>query len=457
MRLFKVNKGLLSVFMPFILLFAAGNAVGARIPTEVMVNKSVVLNLNNPAERISVANPSMADILLLTPKVVQINGTSIGETTLIIWEKGNEKPSFFDLKVVGDQGVIDSRIKEMAPKDSIVVQYVNDTVVLSGNAANEQTRKKAEDMAKLYSPKVLNHITINDPQQVVLHVKVAQVDKSALRKLGVSGMIKGRSGEGFYNLIGVPNGSATGSQTIITSSGTQTSGTTGSGTGISGNVPGLGSFNPVEAFTAGVSYFPGGIGAVLQALTTRNLAKVLAEPNLLVKSGQKGEFLAGSKIPYQVVVSTGGTAAVQIQFIDVGIKLNFAPEVMENGTIALKIEPAEVSTIQGTLAVNGYPIIDTRTVKTFAELKDGESLVLAGLLSESEIKTMSKIPILGDIPILGALFRSTSKDIEEKELVFFITPNLVQPAAPGVKIELPTDKKPTPQEEKEMQWMPRGN
>src|SRR6266540_3676215 len=305
MRLFKVNKGLLSVFMPFILLFAAGNAVGARIPTEVMVNKSVVLNLNNPAERISVANPSMADILLLTPKVVQINGTSIGETTLIIWEKGNEKPSFFDLKVVGDQGVIDSRIKEMAPKDSIVVQYVNDTVVLSGNAANEQTRKKAEDMAKLYSPKVLNHITINDPQQVVLHVKVAQVDKSALRKLGVSGMIKGRSGEGFYNLIGVPNGSATGSQTIITSSGTQTSGTTGSGTGLSGNVPGLGSFNPVEAFTAGVSYFPGGIGAVLQALTTRNLAKVLAEPNLLVKSGQKGEFLAGSKIPYQVVVSTG--------------------------------------------------------------------------------------------------------------------------------------------------------
>jgi pilus assembly protein CpaC len=138
----------------------------------------------------------------------------------------------------------------------------------------------------------------------------------------------------------------------------------------------------------------------------------------------------------------------------VGVKLFFNPEVMDNGMIRLKIDPAEVSSIAGTLAVNGYPIIDTRSAKTNVELKDGESLIIGGLLSEEAINTMSKIPILGDIPILGALFRSTQKDIKEKELVFFITPKLMKPTPPGVKTELPTDKRPTEQEEKELRWIP---
>ncbi len=156
------------------------------------------------------------------------------------------------------------------------------------------------------------------------------------------------------------------------------------------------------------------------------------------------------------MTSTGGTATTSIVFVDVGVKLNFAPEVLDNGMINLKIDPAEVSSIQGTLQVNGYPIIDTRDVRTNVELKNGESLILAGLLSENQIRTMSKIPILGDIPILGALFRSTEKDIEEKELVFFITPKLIKPTAAGVKTKLPGEGRPTPQEEKELQWIPMG-
>ncbi len=160
---------------------------------------------------------------------------------------------------------------------------------------------------------------------------------------------------------------------------------------------------------------------MLKALVTKNLAKVLAEPNLLVKSGEEGKFLAGSKIPVSVLSSVGGASTPSIYWIDVGVKLNFKPEVLENGLISLKIEPAEVSSISGTLAVNGYPIIDTREVRTNVQLKDGESLVLAGLLQEETIKTMSKIPIWGISPI-RALFRSTQDDIKEKELVFFITP-----------------------------------
>jgi pilus assembly protein CpaC len=454
MRLPEVMKHSLSFAVLFLLLFCAGGAF-AGIPTEVVISKSVLLNLKNPAQRISVANPAIADVQLISPRQVQINGTALGATSMIVWERGGEKPTFFDLKVIGDQALIESQIKEIAPNDSITVQYANDTVILSGKTTKNKTREKADQIAKAYSSKVLNYITVDDPQQVLLQVKVAQVDRTSLKQLGISWMVKGRSAEGFVNLIGAPNGGSTASTTTTASGFTSTQ--TGSGTGISGNIPGLGSFNPLDAFTGGVSYFSSGIGAVIQALADKNLAKLLAEPNLLVKSGEKGEFLAGSKIPYNIVTSTGGTATTSIYFVDVGVKLNFAPEVLDNGMINLKIDPAEVSSIAGTLQVNGYPIIDTRDVRTNVELKDGESLVLAGLLQEDQIRTLSKIPILGDIPVLGALFRSTEKDIREKELVFFITPKLIKPTASGVKTKLPTDGRPTPKEEKEMEWIPLGS
>jgi len=198
------------------------------------------------------------------------------------------------------------------------------------------------------------------------------------------------------------------------------------------------------------------VGAVLQALSTKGLAKILAEPNLLVTSGQEGNFLAGSRIPYSVLISSGGASTSSIVFETVGVKLRFKPDVLESGLINLKIDPAEVSSIAGTLAVNGYPIIDTRDVRTSVELRDGESLVLAGLLQEEQIKNMSKIPVLGDIPILGALFRSSQDDIREKELVFFITPKVVRPTPPGIETPLPTDEELTPEEAEEFRWMPLG-
>jgi len=433
-------KGISTLLIAFFCIAFSGSAWGG-VPTEVIINKSVLINLKNPAERISITNPAIADLVLLSPTQFQLNGLAMGSTSLIVWEKGVNNPVFFDVYVVGDLVQLESLIKDMTPNDTIKVDHAKDSILLSGKAANQETAYMAVLVAKSYAPNVINNIRINDPQQVVLHVKVAQVDRTALKKIGISYFQKGKTAEGFLNLIGAPSSNSSSSST--------------SNSGIVGNAPGLGSFNPLDAFTAGVSYFPGGVGAVIQALTTKGLAKILAEPNLLVKSGQKGEFLAGSKIPYAILQSTGGTTATTIQFIDVGVKLNFAPVVMENGMIALEINPAEVSNVQGTLAVNGYPIIDTRTIKTFAELKDGESLVLAGLLSEQETKTMSKVPLLGDIPVLGALFRSTEKDLTEKELVFFITPKIVKPLSPDAKFEFPTDKS-NAEMERELNWIPLG-
>ena len=433
---------LLSIQISLLLLLNAGVVFGGVL-MPVVVNKSVLLTLNNPARAVTITDPDVIAVPEpLQRKQLLINGKKIGSTNLIVWEENVEKPTFFDIQVVGDRDPIESQIREYAPDDEIAVQFVKETLVLSGSVANEQTSKKAEEIAKAYAAKVLNHITIDSPQQVLLQVKVAQIDKTSLKKLGISAIVKGSKAEGFTNLVGSPS--------------TETS--TSAPPGINGKGPsGIGGFDPLETFQLGVSYFPSGIGAVLQALSTKGLAKILAEPNLLVKSGEEGNFLAGSRIPYSVLVSAGGVATSSIVFETVGIKLKFKPEVMENGLIKLKIDPAEVSSIAGTLAVNGYPIIDTRDVRTTVELRDGESLVLAGLLQEEQIKTMSKIPLLGDIPILGALFRSTQDDLTEKELVFFITPKIAQPNAPGVKTVLPTDQELTPEQEKELRWIPLGD
>jgi pilus assembly protein CpaC len=426
-------------------LFAASAASAlAGVPTTVILNKSVLLNLKHSARYVTVADKEIVDIPdPLRRNQLLINGKKIGSTNLIVWEEGVEKPTFFDIVVLGDQETVESAIRERAPKDAISAQYVNDTLVLSGTVANELTARKAEEVAKAYATKVLNHITVDSAQQVLLQVKVAQVDKTSLKALGISTIVKGSTAEGFTNLVGAPSSKNSG--------GTGRSGLSG----ISGIAQTLGSFDPLDSFSAGVAYFPAGIGAVLQALSTKGLAKLLAEPNLLVRSGQEGHFMAGSRIPYNVLVSTGGSTTTSIVFEDVGVKLRFKPVVLESGSINLKIDPAEVSSIAGTLQVNGYPIIDTRDVSTSVELKDGESLVLAGLLQEEQIKTMSKIPMLGDIPILGALFRATHDETREKELVFFITPKLVRPSPQGGEPLLPTDK-PTDEEEKELKWMPLG-
>jgi len=458
------------------------------VATEVVVNRSVLLNLQQPSKRVSVAAPDIAELVVISPSQLQINGKKVGTTTMIVWDKSG-KTSFFDLHVKGDSEQLQSQIDRIAPHDSIRVEYADDTIVLSGKAAHEHTAAKAVQLARAYASKgagtapgqpadtplddnvtsyqgnpsfdsaasrakgssepalkVINQIEVEQPQQVLLEVKVAQVDKSALKTLGLSLLIKGTSGEGFSNLVGAPFPNTT----LLPQFGNQ---------GLNANSSGLGALNGasgvgLDAYQLGVSVFKPGIGALLKALVTKNQAKVLAEPNLLVRSGQVGKFLAGSKIPISYVSGVGALSATSIQFIDVGVKLNFKPEVLENGLISLKIDPAEVSSVSGTLSVNGYPIIDTKEVRTQVQLKEGESLILAGLLQKDTVKTMSKIPILGDIPILGALFRSTQDDVTEKELVFFITPRLATPNAPGAKPELPTDRPLTPEQERDFKWIP---
>ncbi|HWR59077.1 MAG TPA: type II and III secretion system protein, partial [Thermodesulfovibrionales bacterium] len=231
-------------------------------------------------------------------------------------------------------------------------------------------------------------------------------------------------------------------------------GDVGGGTKVS---PGIGSFD-VGALSPqiGVGLFRSSVAAVLKALAAKDYAKILAEPNLVVRTGEMGKFFVGTRIPVQQVSGIGAAQTVSITFEEVGIKLNFSPEVLDTGVIRLKIDPAEVSNITRFLTLQGIiaPEIDKRSVSTSVDLKDGESLVLAGLLSEEMKKSIQKLPIFGDIPILGAIFRSTHDELSQKELAFFITPHLVKPAPAGIKTELPQERRLTRGEEKDFDWIP---
>jgi len=443
----------------------------AAIPVYVAVDKSTLLTIKEPSKRVSISNPKVAELNLISPTEALINGKKIGITSLVVWDSKG-RTSFFDIIVTGDISQLQEQIKEVAPNDDIRAEMASDSIILSGHAKNQQTIEKVVRLAQAYagasevkstttyqggaakesaesSGKVINNIIIEEAQQVLLEVRVAQLDKTKMKELGISTLIKGRDGEGFTNLVGAPSGEVQTTNFIGRGVSTKAE-------GIAGNVPGISAITPLDPFQIGVSYFPAGIGAVLKALTSKNLAKVLAEPNLTVRSGEKGNFHVGTKYPIQTVTGTGANATVSIYYEEIGIRLNFAPTVLETGAIRLKIDPAEVSSITDFVRLENLvaPIIDARTVTTSVDLKHGECLILAGLLSEDMKKNISKIPVFGDIPILGALFRSTTDEMSQRELVFFITPKLVSPMAPGSKPELPGEKPLTPEEEREFQWIP---
>lgn len=421
------------------LLLWASYAIGA-IPIEVTIGKESILSLKNPSERISLASPDIADIKLTSPTEIVINGKKPGITSLIIWDLDGKK--FYDVIVSDYTNVrktesLQAQIKGISPDADVKIYMVGDTIVLTGNLKNEVTKKKIEVLALNYYPKVTNLLSIEEAQQVVLEVRVAQIDKTKLKDLGISALTKQNTWE-------------------LTTPGlfASPSGTVGGGTKVG---PGIGSFDVgTLSPQIGIGLFRSSVAAVLRALAEKDYAKILAEPNLVVRTGETGKFFVGTRVPVQEVTGVGSAATPSITFEEVGIKLNFAPEVLDTDVIRLKIDPAEVSNITRFLTFQGIvaPEIDKRSVSTSVDLKSGESLVLAGLLSEQTKRSIQKMPLFGDIPILGAIFRSTHEELDKTELAFFITPHLVKPTPVGIKTILPEERSLTPAEERELNWIP---
>ena len=413
-------------------------ATGAA-PLRVMVGKSLLINTSEKLRRVSVTDPNVADVQVVTPTQILVHGRSAGEVSLLIWDE-LERSRSFDLRVDVDVTAAAEEERSVFPDEQITVTPSRSAIVLSGHVSSEDVMKRAGSIAEAYSKNVVNVLTFGPTgaQEVLLEVKFAEVDRSALTQFGVNflstgvGKTIGTTTTGQFGSLGP--------QRITDSFGTPASPAPNVSTPTTGS--------PTETFTSQqqindvLNLFLFNpelhLGAIVRALQQKNLLQILAEPNLIAVNGKEASFLAGGEFPFPIVQPGQGFTAVTIQFKEFGVKLRFKPVIMPNGNIHLNVTP-EVSTLDfaNALTISGFtvPALSTRRAETEFELQDGQSFVIAGLMDNRVTNLTNKVPGLGDIPILGNLFKSKSFQKSNAELMVLctvhkISPNVQPPPGP---------------------------
>ena len=409
-RYFVVLAAMLLCAFPLVAQEQITNAsfsTGAKeaIPVNVLVGQSRVISFDSPIERFSVSNPEIAEAVLVTSNQVVVNGKAFGQVNFIAWEKGTGRFVVFDVYVRTNLSLIDSQIRALFPKDDIRLSQANGSVVISGTVSDPRIAAQTQAVVEAAGFKTVNLLEspVKDLKQVQLLVRVAEVNRSRIRDLGSSYAYQATPGVG-----GFANGGGPGNVTDITK-------------GVLG-----GTFSGLNLLVLG-----GNMTTMIRALQTQGALRALAEPNLIAMDGQSASFLAGGEYPVPIVQGgAGGLGNVTIVFKEYGVRLNFKPTIIDEDHIRLELEP-EVSTLDFSNGVkfNGFliPALRTRRAHTGVELRDGQSFALAGLLDNSETRSLTKIPGLGDIPILGNLFKSTQFQKNETELMFLVTAQMVKP------------------------------
>ena len=375
------------------------------IPVNVLVGQSRVITFDSPIERFSVSNPEIAEAVLVSSNQVVVNGKAFGQVNFIAWEKGTGRFIVFDVYVRTNLSLIDSQIRALFPKDDIRLSQANGSVVISGTVSDLRIAAQADAVIQAAGFKTVNLLEspVKDLRQVQLLVRVAEVNRTKMRELGSAYAYQASPGVGGFATGGGP-GSVTGVADGILS----------------------GAFSGLNLLVLG-----GNLTTMIRAMQTQGALRALAEPNLIAMDGQQASFLAGGEYPVPIVQGgTGGSTTVSIVFKEYGVRLNFKPTIIDEDHIRLELEP-EVSTLDFANGVkfDGFlvPGLRTRRAHTGVELRDGQSFALAGLLDNSETKSLSKVPGLGDIPILGNLFKSTQFQKNESELMFIVTAQMVKP------------------------------
>jgi pilus assembly protein CpaC len=397
-------------------------------PLRVMVDKSLLINTTEQIKRISVTDPSVADPTVLTPTQILVHGRAPGEVSLIIWDE-LERSRSFDLRVDVDVSACAEEEHRVFPEEQISVTPSRAAIVLSGHVTTEDVAKRAGELASAYSKNVVNVLTFGPvgAQEVLLEVKFAEVDRSALTQLGANIFSTGAG-----NLFGTTTTGQFGGFTPPAITQTQGQSPPFEATQTLSNVLNLFLFQPNVH-----------LGTVIEALQTKNLLQILAEPNLIAVNGKKASFLAGGQFPFPIVQPGAGFTAVTISFKDFGVRLEFTPVIMPNGNIHLTVAP-EVSTLDfaDALTISGFtvPALSTRRAETEFELRDGQSFVIAGLIDNRVTDIWNKVPGLGDIPILGNFFKSKSIQKSNSELMVLCTVHRVSPNTEPP----PTPKNPQP-------------
>jgi len=396
-------------------------------PLRVMVGKSLLINTTERLKRISITDDGIASARVITPTQILVHGKTPGEVSLLIWDE-LERSRSFDLRVDVDVSAAAEEEHRVFPDEQITVTPSRAAIVLSGHVSTEDVAKRAGELASAYSPKVVNVLTFGPvgAQEVLLQVKFAEIDRSALTQLGVNFFSTGAA-----NTIGtITTGQFGGfGPQSIGSGGQSSTGSTGtSGTASSNNT--INNVLNLFVFRPDIN-----LGAVVEALQTKNLLQILAEPNLIAVNGKEASFLAGGQFPFPIVQPGNGFTAVTISFKEFGVRLQFTPLITPNGNIHLKVAP-EVSTLDfaNALTISGFtvPALSTRKAETEFELQDGQSFVIAGLMDNRVTDIYNKIPGLGDIPILGNFFRSKSAQKSNSELMVLCTVHRVSPTSEPV-------------------------
>jgi pilus assembly protein CpaC len=399
-------------------------------PLRVMVGKSLLINTTERLKRVSVTDPNVADAIVVTPTQILVHGRSAGEVSLLIWDE-LERSRSFDLRVDVDVSAASEEEKRIFPDEQIDVSPSRSAIVLSGHVSTEDIATRAGKIAEAYSKNVVNVLTFGPvgAQEVLLEVKFAEVDRSAALQLGINYLTPGTG-----HTVGTLSTGQFGGSTISTSAVTTTTAPNGSTTTTTaGTSPTINVTNPLNLFLFRTDI---NFGIVVQALQQKNLLQILAEPNLIAVNGKEASFLAGGEFPFPIVQPGQGFTAVSISFKEFGVRLRFTPVIMPNGNIHLRVVP-EVSQLDFAdgLTISGFniPALSTRRADTEFELQDGQSFVIAGLIDNRLTTIGNKIPGLGDIPILGNLFKSKNAQKSKTELMVLCTVHRISPSsqAPG--------------------------
>jgi pilus assembly protein CpaC len=401
------------------LAFAQGGPEDIRLT----VGKSIVIDYPTDIARISTSNPDVVDASPVTSREVLIHGKSFGTVTLVVWSKAGQR-NFYNITVEQNLEPLRKLLKDTFPKEEIHVQSSRDSLSLTGRVSAKDVSDRATALATPFSKTVVNNLQIAAApvdKQILLRVKFAELDRSASNQFAVNLISTGAT-----NTIGrITTGAvAAPSPTAIQG----------------GNGTAAATFNISDALNIFAFRPDLNLATFLRALQQRNLLQILAEPNLVTTNGQAASFLVGGEFPIPVLQGGGNSGAVTIQFREFGVRLNFNPTITENNTIKMYVKP-EVSSLDfaNALSFNGFtiPALSSRKMETNIELGEGQSFVIAGLIDNRVTETVSRIPGLASLPILGNLFRSKQLDRNNTELVVLVTPEITVPLQPG-------EPKPTP-------------
>ena len=410
-------------FLPTRGVVVANGEVDISAATEqifLLVGRSTIIRTDRPIARVSVSTPDIADAMVTAPRELLVHGKTPGTISLLVWND-NGRITSYEVAVRRDLSPLDAQIKRQFPDEQIAVASNGKDVVLSGIVSTKFVIDRASSLAVGYVDKAENVVNLLRQQestltnQVMLKVRFAEVSRSAVQELGAS-FFTGPNGKGDWIARGT-------TQQYPAPTFDQDKGL------VFSDFLNLFAFNTEEQ-----------LGLVVRALKNKGLFESLAEPNLITQDGVEASFLAGGEFPYPIVQGGGANASVTIMFKEFGVRLKFTPTITAGNMIHLKVAP-EVSTLDfsNSVTLQGFsvPALATRRTETQVEIQDGQTFAIAGLLDRNVNETLSRVPGIGDIPILGYLFRSQKYKKNHTELVVMITPHIVRRGEPGVTPNLP--------------------